>query len=331
MSFFNKKEEVIDIELTPYGKYLLSKGTFSPQYYEFYDDDILYDGQYADYSEVQGQIQERIEKTPRTKTQYAFESAETRYKKYRDQFYKSGNLNVPVLEQRNNFSFTSLPLANASVDTEKAPAISINMLNGEVETTTFVDSKGMPKNIKQIELEKMNSEISIRKRRANEPEEIETSNSKQIVEIGEDEIEILKQDGYLLFDLQELGVEFRNDNFEIYMYEIETSGSTTTVERPLTFRKETNNVKNGILYDFDEIEQDPFQDTENYVEYFFSLMRDKEIPQEVLCKHLSEEEIQKLIATENYKINCKQIRKEQRLSNPELEVTEEELADLEDC
>jgi len=46
MVFFNTKEEVIDIELTPYGKHLLSQGKWKPVYYEFYDDDILYDSKH---------------------------------------------------------------------------------------------------------------------------------------------------------------------------------------------------------------------------------------------------------------------------------------------
>ena len=42
--FFDKKEDVMDIQLTQYGKHLLSKGEFSPTYYAFYDQDIIYDG-----------------------------------------------------------------------------------------------------------------------------------------------------------------------------------------------------------------------------------------------------------------------------------------------
>ena len=43
MTFFNKKTDVIDIELTPYGRYLLSIGKLKPVFYEFADDDVLYD------------------------------------------------------------------------------------------------------------------------------------------------------------------------------------------------------------------------------------------------------------------------------------------------
>ena len=70
MAFFDKKEEVIDIQLTPYGKHLLSKGQFSPVYYEFYDDDIIYDIEWSGIEEAQGQIQNRINSTPKLNANY---------------------------------------------------------------------------------------------------------------------------------------------------------------------------------------------------------------------------------------------------------------------
>ena len=43
MTFFDKKTEVINFELTPHGRHLLSMGKLAPKYYDFTDDDILYD------------------------------------------------------------------------------------------------------------------------------------------------------------------------------------------------------------------------------------------------------------------------------------------------
>ena len=43
MGFFDKKEDVMEIELTPHGRYLLSQGKLMPAFYAFLDDDILYD------------------------------------------------------------------------------------------------------------------------------------------------------------------------------------------------------------------------------------------------------------------------------------------------
>ena len=80
MEFFNKKQDVIEIQLTPYGKSLLSKGAFKPGYYVFSDDGVLYDDKWVTGSagvEKQSQIEPRIqENTPRVKTQYTKAAAE---------------------------------------------------------------------------------------------------------------------------------------------------------------------------------------------------------------------------------------------------------------
>lgn len=75
MEFFNKKEEVLEIKLTPYGKYKLSLGNLSPEYYSFFDGDILYDYAYSAVTgsrtqlvETQNDIEDRIlEETPSIK------------------------------------------------------------------------------------------------------------------------------------------------------------------------------------------------------------------------------------------------------------------------
>ena len=60
MTFFNRKEDVIDIKLTQFGKHLLSKGVLRPVYYTFFDDDILYDGRFGGVAEAQNEIEDRI-------------------------------------------------------------------------------------------------------------------------------------------------------------------------------------------------------------------------------------------------------------------------------
>ena len=79
MAFFNKKEDVIDIELTQYGKYLLSKGKLKPAFYAFSDDEIVYDPSYnnSGSSEVKTETFERIVRDNiRIKTLYESDSAE---------------------------------------------------------------------------------------------------------------------------------------------------------------------------------------------------------------------------------------------------------------
>ena len=77
MSFFDSKQETINIELTSYGKLLLSKGKFKPVYYAFFDDDVVYDSSYIDISESQNDIQQRImNETPINKPQTIFTGAD---------------------------------------------------------------------------------------------------------------------------------------------------------------------------------------------------------------------------------------------------------------
>lgn len=78
MLFLDKKEEVLDIKLTQFGKYKLSVGEFKPAYYAFFDDDILYDPDYAEVSGSQNSTEPRIqEETPRLQAQHTFEGRET--------------------------------------------------------------------------------------------------------------------------------------------------------------------------------------------------------------------------------------------------------------
>ena len=78
MLFLDKKEEVIDIELTQFGKHKLSIGEFKPVYYAFFDGDILYDQDCADLTGSQNSVEPRIqEDTPRLQVQYNFEGRET--------------------------------------------------------------------------------------------------------------------------------------------------------------------------------------------------------------------------------------------------------------
>ena len=79
MSFFDAKQEVIDIELTLFGRGLLARGFFKPVYYRFFDDDVLYNIEYAGVSEEQNTTEDRILETPRAKTQYLTVPVKTRF------------------------------------------------------------------------------------------------------------------------------------------------------------------------------------------------------------------------------------------------------------
>tara|TARA_R100001443_G_scaffold88046_3_gene94556 strand:- start:552 stop:1439 length:888 start_codon:yes stop_codon:yes gene_type:complete len=76
VKFFDQKQEVIQIELTPYGRQKLSEGKFSPSYYAFYDTGVLYDIAFGGKSETQNQTVERIKNTtPRMRPWTKFSSS----------------------------------------------------------------------------------------------------------------------------------------------------------------------------------------------------------------------------------------------------------------
>lgn len=62
MTFFNRKEEVIQVQLTRVGRQKLAIGKFIPKFYEFLDDDVLYDKRNfsPDSIEEQNDIKDRI-------------------------------------------------------------------------------------------------------------------------------------------------------------------------------------------------------------------------------------------------------------------------------
>ena len=102
MSFFNKKEEVLEIELTSYGKSLLAKGKLRPTHYAFLDDDIIYDAQYGASEEAEADKRIR-EETPRSRVQYNFSSVEdTKASRQETVPTTSGDIIKDILIQEQN-------------------------------------------------------------------------------------------------------------------------------------------------------------------------------------------------------------------------------------
>ena len=68
MEFFNKKEEVLEVMLTNYGRDRLAAGQLNPTYYAFFDDDVMYDVSGSGYTEDQNDAEPRIQSnTPKLK------------------------------------------------------------------------------------------------------------------------------------------------------------------------------------------------------------------------------------------------------------------------
>ena len=119
MKFLNKKEQVLDTVLTPYGEYLLSSGRFKPEYYAFFDDNILYESEYGRPNETptreQNSIEPRIqEETPQLETQVVFSS--------RDVFHNKSLGTPPVVVSPSSLTGVT-PSVRASGVSSVAPTV----------------------------------------------------------------------------------------------------------------------------------------------------------------------------------------------------------------
>ena len=146
MTYFNKKEEVIEVILTSYGKYKLSRGQWSPEYYAFFDEEIIYDSRYTGDSEISGTTEARIQdETPSMRAQTSYTDLPRQIKKMtravKAATPRGSNLGVGAQSTYANSLMAGatrapyiLPLGNSSIDSEGqlyAPAWEIKALKNE--------------------------------------------------------------------------------------------------------------------------------------------------------------------------------------------------------
>ena len=138
MEFFDRKEEVIDIQLTQYGKHVLSKGKFRPVYYAFYDDDVIYDARFAvSVGENQKVTEDRIKNTPRIKSQYSFSGRELKANKIDTGMCKGqmSACNKLQVSKEKHYGL-GLPLGTSEVNTSKYPAWAVRFFKGALSDAT---------------------------------------------------------------------------------------------------------------------------------------------------------------------------------------------------
>tara|TARA_R110000824_G_scaffold69531_3_gene179072 strand:+ start:1981 stop:3111 length:1131 start_codon:yes stop_codon:yes gene_type:complete len=310
MTFFDPKSDVMNIELTQYGKHLLSKGKWNPSYYAFFDDDILYDSQYGGYTENQNSSQTRITGSARMKTQYNFSGVETEIKKEMailDELSLTRHLTeqerVGIQATKDRDYALSLPMGRSDIGNENYPAWSITCLNGIFSSSVPYSTSSLG-NLPIIQL--VTEDIVYKTEVKNKSKEGNNilSLDKTLNQIGESAPEAppsdlilankVYEDGtyisidedYFLMELLEKNTPFDEENvaIEVFKYELnQQTGAEVLV--PLKFMKRKQLVVNDILLDNDDPEMNQYQEpTPDCVEYFFNVWVDDEIDEETLCK-----------------------------------------------
>lgn len=261
MSFFDSKQEVLKLELTPYGRAMLSNGTLKPKYYSFHDDDILYDISYASGSESQNYSFTRIlEETPYSKPQGRI---------------KSVNSSVTNLKLKNDLTDNNLfltALGNSSINSDYKPAWNLNVLNGKINSfSSSYDKTNLGSvQIPQINLKDVTFNLTVKT--ANEQK-------SSLDFVFPDKTAIAVERDYFLIDLKEINVDDKDDNFEFEIFEVQSSGSKEFLNK-IEFPVEAKTVVNNILLDNPEI---TLTDEERerlkliLADNYFSILVDQEI------------------------------------------------------
>jgi len=290
VKFFDEKEEVLEIQLTQYGKYLLSKGKFRAKYYAFYDDDIIYDGTYAGYSETQNNIEYRIfNETPRTKTQYVYSGLETKMKIDQEAIVSNKDLTPDSSFQQTpeREYATAKPLSNSSLSSNYLPAMEIAMVEGKIDSTVPYETGSQP----NLAIPQINLEDSTYEAYVDTTVRPFTSQLTEGANIFADGTYFRLDKENLLIRMEEKNALMDMKNFQIEFYIVEevednnvvTLGVSTDQQNkkemliPLKFQKKKSNIKNGFISPTSILDEEDFEPTPNYVEYYFDIEIDGEI------------------------------------------------------
>jgi hypothetical protein len=314
MEFFNKKEEVLDLQLTQYGKYLLSLGKLKPVYYAFYDDGIVYDSEYAGFAENQNNASSRIqEDSPNLKAFHNFHSIEDDISKaVKEQNSGNEDLAQLMLQQTPEKSQILInPLSNSDLATDKIPSWNISLLSGEILTgsttsTLTLSGSGTVLDIPQIEVE-VEYTVNVEMGEPFSQQEIDeiargdvdgvpqgvledSLNTGEVINSQSDE-RIFEDGSFftismddLIFQIIEENVPQGNDNFEVELFEIEETSNTTEIKQLRLF-VDSDNIVNDILLDEEEGNNLPVSEVDSsFADYYFEIETDDEIDASIICR-----------------------------------------------
>tara|TARA_R110000824_G_scaffold45728_4_gene132073 strand:+ start:8668 stop:9684 length:1017 start_codon:yes stop_codon:yes gene_type:complete len=299
-TFINKKQQVIDLKLTLYGHYLFSIGRFAPKYYTFMDDNVIYDTSYTGRNEEQSAIHERIKnETPYLETLTLFEEIENNLQLPSDinkkTFYAGDLTAMMEIARKDNFKFTSM-IGDAYLDgtSNAAPAWKVVVLAGQI-------SSSMTENLAQdLTIPQINIDLNYIKKVVDRPPNPAESKSPRKVldtvgQFGDNKyIQLIGEDALIYFE--EANTELLTENFEIEVFEIFHSSSTTQYTRKY-FDNIEPQIVNGMMVRPTPTNPSRANVTNgrgvvtlatSSVEYYFNVVTDYMIDAERACRAMEE-------------------------------------------
>jgi hypothetical protein len=237
MTFFNKNQEVIDVQLTRFGKNLLSRGAFKPMYYQMFDDDIIYSTSRIGMTEEQNESETRIKDGIRLRTQYTVVQLEKSFK-YQQELIKEGKRGTFLKLRRQadpleRDKLLKYSLANCLGGSQQAPRFLLKSLEAPISGSSLKypnpEENGIYKNHPEFTI-KPTYRYTIDRSNIQEPGDI-VIDSESFIDVTKDKIvfldnsSITREAENLVIDLQEFATSYGLDNFEVEFYEETAPGS----------------------------------------------------------------------------------------------------------
>ncbi len=246
MAFFDKKQDVLDIKLTQFGKNLLARGAFKPVFYRFFDDGILYNSEAAGFSEPQKRSEERIKESQRLDTQHLVVGVETRFEENQN-LINSGSMKTFMEIKRRQDPLIAdkilkYPLSNTKINSQTAPSFRVNILDSEISSSSdTISVEGISLPVPQLNISSSFELIEDRTKQHDiDPGILDYQVyidllSNNIGFVDNSELRVTEKN--IIIDIEETDINQLRENFEIEIFEIDENNDIVKIESEEEFKK----------------------------------------------------------------------------------------------
>lgn len=336
MTFFNKKTEVMKVELTPLGRYKLSIGRLKPHHYRFFDNNVVYDSKAIGTTEEQNDADPRIrENTPILKQNPNITGVETMIKiietdtiEVQQEKIDITKPNGAVLNFRKNkrddhINQLSYNIGTVENDARQAPSIQIDAFRGKLSGSTskfYASANIQTASIPQVDLE-VEYEIQTTDSLL---DTISNNFDIQVVGPFQDGSRLMVKKQDPLLRIRETNAFDEKDNFHITAFKVFKETGGPLIYEKMKFALKERMIMNDLYVGEQEIERD--DNTPNDIPYFFEILVDKEIAESDYCDTIGDLQIRNIYLDDE--VICPDQQQDGPLNIYTSQVNPE---DLEDC
>ena len=337
MTFFDKKTEVMKVELTPLGRYKLSIGRLKPHHYRFFDNNVIYDGTSMGISEDQNDSDHRIrQETPVLKQNPNITGVETMISiietediRVQQEEYDPTKPNSIKLKMRKNnrddhINQMVYNIGTIEPDARQSPSMQINAFRGKLSgsTSKFYSSR----NIQTASIAQIDLELSYEVLTTNSLLDVTPTNEDiQVIGPFEDGSRLLIKKQDPLIRIKETNAFDEKDNFHITAYKVQAQdGVGSLVYEKMKFDLKEKRIMSDLYVGQQNVERDQF--TPNDIPFFFDILVDKEIAESDYCETVGDLPIRNIYLDEE--VICPDQQQDISINIYQSQVNPE---DLEDC